>query len=73
MNQRKTVVLDMVKWMKKRENITAGNFFTSLSLAEEQEKQQLTLLGTWTVPDSWVASSILFGFQKWATIISCCL
>lgn len=46
MNQGKTVVLDMVTWMKKWENVTAGNFFTSLSLAEEQEKQQLTLLGT---------------------------
>jgi len=46
-NQGQRVVLDLVSGLEKsRRNVTCDNFFTSISLARELAKRQMTVLGT---------------------------
>jgi len=46
-NQGQRVVLDLVSGLEKSgRNVTCDNFFTSISLARELAKRQMTVLGT---------------------------
>lgn len=83
-DQGKRVVLDMIKGLEKSgRNVTTDNFFTSLELARELEKKNLTLLGTIRknrpeLPQEMVSShgrnvySAKFGYQNNAIIVSYC-
>lgn len=83
-NQGQRVVLDMVKGLENSgRNITCDNFFTSLNLARELDRLQLTILGTIrrnkpelpaeiTESKGRIQFSSKFVFQDLATVVSYC-
>lgn len=83
-NQGQRVVLDMIRGLgNSGRNVTCDNFFTSLGLARELERKQLTLLGTirankvelpleLTQVRGRVPFSSIFAFQPSATLVSYC-
>jgi len=84
-NQGQRVVLDLVSGLEKSEkNVTCDNFFTSISLARELAKRQMTVLGTirknkkelptkLTETRGSQENTSIFAFQDSATLVSYCV
>ena len=83
-NQGQRVVLDLVTGLEKSgRNVTCDNFFTSISLARELAKRQMTVFGTirknkgelptkLTETKSRQENTSIFAFQDSATLVSYC-
>ncbi len=83
-NQGQRVVIDMIRGFENTgRNITCDHFFTSLELALTLLKKMLTVLGTiiknkpelppsFTVTKDIQVTSILFGYQQDALLVSYC-
>ena len=84
-NQGQRVVLDLVSGLEKSgRNVTCDNFFTSISLARELAKRQMTVLGTIRKNKGELPTKLtntrgrqentsIFAFQNSATLVSYCL